>query len=46
LLVQSDEIDDVTPRLAAETHEPLAFDIDEETGIPIRVERAQPLPPV
>ena len=42
--MQPDEIDDITTRLAAETHEVLAFDVHKEARTPVLVERAEPLP--
>src|SRR5262245_60661241 len=46
VLMESDEIDDVAPRFAPETHKPLLFDVNEETRSPVFVERAQRLPAV
>src|SRR6266849_3067303 len=46
LLVQTDEIEDIAPDLAAEADEALAFHVHEEARIPVRMERAKPLPPM
>src|SRR6266542_3477968 len=44
LLAEPDEVKDIAPGLAAKAHEALAFYVHEEARIPVRVERAEPLP--